>query len=99
MGREPNNPIARRLRMLQALVEGTDHGAMTRMAQRLEISRSRWSNIINGTNLSQDVMDQIMKHIPGMSRDWLKDGRREALSSKMDRDLMKMERTFEVDNG
>lgn len=81
--RQPDNDIAKRLRLLQKMLEGSEHGASSRMARRLDIKVPRWLNILGGMPLSLEVQDRLIARIPGLSVDWIRYGRREGLSYQM----------------
>jgi hypothetical protein len=79
--------VTERLRRLQTAIEGDDRGATSRMARRLNVSAQRWGNVVNGYPLSLDLAMTITKNCPGVTLDWLYQGRTEGLSYKMAQSL------------
>ena len=87
-GGNQREEIARRLQRLEEALEGTEYGATSRMARRLEIGFTRWHSAKSGGGLSQNLT-----LIPGLSADWLLRGRPEGLSYEMARVLGAPDRT------
>jgi transcriptional regulator with XRE-family HTH domain len=71
-----NQPIPRRLRLLRR-AEGYETALA--FAEALGISPARYGNVEAGSNLSIEVAQLIVKIVPGMSLDWLYNGKEEAL--------------------
>ena len=69
-------PIPRRLRQLR---QAEGYETALAFAEALGISPARYGNIEAGSNLSIEVAQLIVKLVPGMSLDWLYNGREEAL--------------------
>jgi hypothetical protein len=63
------------IQRLEEALEGTESGATSRMARRLEIGFTRWHNAKSGGGLSQNLMLILLEQIPGLSADWLLRGR------------------------
>jgi plasmid maintenance system antidote protein VapI len=79
--------VAVRLRLLRAVIEGEETGAVTRFARRIGITVPRWSNFEGGLPLSKDVAIRLVQQIPGLTLDWLYLGRRAGLSVELDQRL------------
>jgi hypothetical protein len=75
--------VAHRLRLLQEMFEGTGRGASLRMAERLEITSTCWSNVLTASPLSIRLAQRIVLTFPGVSLDWLYLGRPEGLSCQI----------------
>jgi hypothetical protein len=71
--------VAQRLRLLQEMFEGTGRGASLRMAQRLGITPTVWSNVLTASPLSIRLAQRIVLNFPGVSLDWLYLGRPDGL--------------------
>jgi hypothetical protein len=71
--------VAQRLLLLQEMFEGTRRGASLRMAQRLGITPTVWSNVLTASPLSIRLAQRIVLTFPGVSLDWLYLGRPEGL--------------------
>jgi hypothetical protein len=81
-GGNQREEIAQRLQRLEEALEGTEYGATSRMARRLEIGFTRWHNAKSGGGLSQNLTLILLEQIPGLSADWLLKGRPEGLSCR-----------------
>ena len=92
-GGNQREEIAQRLQRLEEALEGTEYGATSRMARRLEIGFTRWHNAKSGGGLSQNLTLILLEQIPGLSADWLLRGRPEGLSYEMARVLGAPDRT------
>ena len=92
-GGNQREEIAQRLQRLEQALEGTQYGATSRMARRLEIGFTRWHNAKSGGGLSQSLTLILLEQIPGLSADWLLKGRPEGLSYEMARVLGALDRT------
>ena len=92
-GGNQREDIAQRLQRLEEALEGTEYGATSRMARRLEIGFTRWHNAKSGGGLSQNLTLILLEQIPGLSVDWLLRGRPEGLSYEMARVLGAPDRT------
>ena len=92
-GGNQREEIAQRLQRLEEALEGTEYGATSRMARRLEIGFTRWHNAKSGGGLSQNLTLILLEQIPGLSADWLLKGRPEGLSYEMARVLGAPDRT------
>ena len=90
-GRNQREDIARGLQRLEEALEGTEYGATSRMARRLEIGFTRWHNAKSGGGQSLTLI--LLEQIPGLSADWLLNGRPEGLSYEMARVLGAPDRT------
>jgi hypothetical protein len=77
------SPMAARMRRLRRVMEGDDHGAMTRFCDRLEIGLPRWHAVENGAQVSFALADILMRHFPGLSLDWIYYGRTEGMTVAM----------------
>jgi hypothetical protein len=75
--------VAQRLRLLQEMFEGTGRGASLRMAQRLGIIPTVWSNVLTASPLSIRLAQRIVLNFPGVSLDWLYLGRPDGLSCQI----------------
>ena len=91
-GGNQREDIARRLQRLEEALEGTEYGATSRMARRLEIGFTRWHSAKSGGGLSQNLTLILLEQIPGLSADWLLRGRPEGLSDEMGRGLAAADR-------
>ena len=92
-GNQREEDIARRLQRLEEALEGTQSGATSRMACRLEIGFTRWHSAKWGGGLSQNLTLILLEQIPGLPADWLLRGRLEGLSYEMARVLGAPDRT------
>ena len=54
--RQSDDPIAPRLQLLEAKLEGEDHGATSRMARCLGVKFTTWHNANTGRGLSQKML-------------------------------------------
>ena len=77
-------PQAQRLRRLRIAL-GFD--SQLDFAQALKIEKSRWNNFENGYPLSRDVARRLVEKFSGITRDYLEDGRTDAMSNAMLRKL------------
>lgn len=83
-----NAPVARRA---QLLTKYYANGVSAQFARMIGEQPGRWNNVENGYNLSAAMAQKIVATFPGMSLDWLYNGVRAGLSSKVDSDLRALE--------
>lgn len=93
----PETQQARRLRLLQELIVGDDHGSQSRMHKKLDLKYSNWSNFLRGRNLSQKAMDKIVKRYPMFERNWLRDGDRSKLTLETMEKIRALEEKYGID--
>jgi hypothetical protein len=74
--RDPSSPVAKRLIALRESMEMNG----PQFAAFIGIDYSRWHNFERGLPLSIAVATLLCKKIPGLSLDWLYQGRPEGLS-------------------
>jgi transcriptional regulator with XRE-family HTH domain len=79
MTKESGGRISQTAIRLRQLRRAEGHKVAKAFADRLGITASRLSNMEAGLPLSLDVARRIVAKVPGMSLDWLYDGREDAL--------------------
>jgi transcriptional regulator with XRE-family HTH domain len=75
-----NEPIPKRLRQLR---QALNYEFAKDFADKLGVSHNRYGNIEAGSNLSIEIAQLIVQKFPGMSLDWLYNGRPNGLSAEM----------------
>lgn len=83
-GREPENPVAARLKLLRSVLKYDTSAAF---AAFLEMSPQRYNNFENQTPLSIDAALTIVRKVPGMTLDWLYFEKPDGLPFQLAREL------------
>lgn len=90
----PDSPeaMARRLKILRFSISGDNQ---TDFAKKLRISVQRWNNFERMSPLSRPIADLLLEKFPGITYEWLRSGKVDAVPFKLRMELEEAERALD----